>query len=171
MTLLVKEGSDMSKKLEDINNKLEDLKKLKDLQQEKRENLLNEIGIDSYQKLVELHSKIILTPTYNKYPNTIEIGDVVNLIDEDQTIYNDIYMEDAMHSYYGCSEVRIILEIIMEKDGIIANINNMDDYEILVSLGYQIKGYTLGNQFSLNEDGNITTELRCKKDSVKTLLK
>lgn len=43
----------------------------------------------------------------------------------------------------------------------------MDDYELFKSIGFQVKGYNLVNQFSLDNGGSPISEFRCNKDDVK----
>ena len=47
----------------------------------------------------------------------------------------------------------------------------MDDYELFKSMGFNVTGYNLVNQFSLTEDGNLISELRCEADDIKVLFK
>ncbi len=141
-------------------------------------SLLVDLGItpkqydQMYDNLLEVRKKLNISADENiKYANTLSIGDPVNLVDPDASIYADIYSlnhgENAATSLYGTSEIRCIKSIVMTNDEVVTEVDNMDDYELFKSIGFQVKGYNLVNQFSLDNDGSLISEFRCNKDDVK----
>ena len=79
---------------------------------EKVNNMINEMGIDTYHKLIELHSKLLPTINTNDDTDILQIGDFVR-IPQFIVIFKH---KKAIHSHYETSEVRLIQEMIMKKN-------------------------------------------------------
>lgn len=160
----------ISQRLDEIEQRLQD--------REEYLNLLRNLDKDSFEyremcsNLLKVREKLnISSKEDHQYANILSIGDCVNLVDEDVPIYEDIYsvdrQENAVTSLYGTKEIRCIQSIIMSNQDMVTEVDNMDDYELFKSIGFEVKGYNLVNQFSLEEDGSLTSEFRCGKDAIK----
>lgn len=175
-----------NEKLNNLEQQVDDLEERVDVLEEKfllqynYELLLNELGKNDaeYAKMREnlLRVKEKLNISFEedeKYANVKSIGDAVNLVDKDVSVYADMYslyaQENATTSLYGTTEVRYIESIIMSDDNLVVEIESMDEYEIYLSEDFYVIGYNLVNQFSLDENGNLTNELRCEEDGIKLI--
>lgn len=146
------------------------------------DRILTELGkndtefLEMRENLLAVKQKLDISSLEEpQYVNILSIGDAVNLVDDAVPIYSDIYSvinkQNANSSLYGQSEARYICGIIMVKDEIVTEVDNMEDYELYKSIGFDVAGYNLVNQFSLNEEGNLISEMRCGADGVKSLYK
>ena len=165
-----KTEENISQRLDEIERRLQDREEYLDL--------LRNLDKDSFEytemcsNLLKVREKLnISSEEDHQYANILSIGDCVNLVDEDVPIYEDIYsvdrQENAVTSLYGTGEIRCIQSIIMSNQDMVTEVDNMDDYELFKSIGFEVKGYNLVNQFSLEEDGSLTSEFRCGKDAIK----
>ncbi len=149
---------------------------------EREVDIMNGLGkdLDGY---VEMKNNLLSIKPYlnissydrEKKAEIISIGDIVNLVNSDVLVYRDVYSlynkTNSILSTYGTSELRYIRSIIMVKDYMMVEVDNMDDYELYQDIGFSVIGYNLVNQFSLNDRRDLITECRCDKDSVKKLIK
>lgn len=117
-------------------------------------------------KLKNVQEKLNISEEYYKYQETPIIGDIVNLKNENTPIYESRNSNNSTTSYYGTSELRCICSIVLTKDNYEIEVDNMDDYELFTELGFAVKRYNLVNQYSLNKDDSLTTEMYCDKDGV-----
>lgn len=117
-------------------------------------------------KLKNIQEKLDISEEYERDQEIISIGDIVNLKNENTPIYESRDSNNSTTSYYGTSELRCICSIVLAKDNYEIEVDNMDDYELFTELGFIVKRYNLINQYSLNKDGSLTTELYCNKDGV-----
>lgn len=104
------------------------------------------------------------------YASVISIGDALILNEEGVPVYicnTDLRTgENYKTSYYGTSEIRLVKSIVMAKDNTEAEVDNMDDYELFKSLGFQVIRYILVNQYSLQEDGTLQEEGRYETEGL-----
>lgn len=73
---------------------------------------VNNLKIDTFYKLIKLHSKLFPTINTNDDTDILQIGDFVR-IPQFIVIFKH---KKAIHSHYETSEVRLIQEMIMKKN-------------------------------------------------------
>lgn len=127
----------------------------------------NKIG----NELLNVQEKLnVSSEEDSKYGNILSIGDVVNLVDDNVLVYEDRSSlkkkENAVTSLYGTSMMRCISTIDMSNGCAEVTVDNMEDYETYLSNGYFEIGYSLVNENSMDEFGNLIVEFRCDKDDV-----
>lgn len=176
----------LHEQMDTLSNDVEDLEKRVNrlyqnyLIQQEYELFLSESGkeeleyLEMRENLLKVREKLNISSEEDlKYANVLSIGDAVNLVDESVPIYKDIYSvysgENATTSYYGQSEARYIEVIIMTDENLVIEVDNMNDYEMYLRDGFVVIGYNLVNQYSLDEFGNLTKELRCEEDGIKLI--
>lgn len=97
------------------------------------------------------------------------IGSTVNVL-ENASIYPDVesvvYQKNGKKSTYGDKVERIIESVILVKDNDIKNVKTMEDYNLFIGEDYEVKGYTLLNQYSVSNSGELVIEGRFEKDDV-----
>ena len=99
-----------------------------------------------------------------------EIITILNLVFVYENIKDLKNDENQKLTTYGTSIIRGIKSIIMENGNYIEKVDNMDYYELLKEKGYIIIGYEVINPYSLNYDGNLSTEFYVKEDDTKLVL-
>ena len=116
------------------------------------------------QNLLKLRENLNIS--YDEDRLDIQPGSIVRSVDENLTLYTDIYslneQKNGRNAYYDEKE-HLVESVVLEKDGNLKNVKDvslMDEYE---KLGYERIGYTLLNQYSLLE---FEGEGRCTEDSV-----
>ncbi len=129
-------------------------------------------NLEGYFKLKKVKEKLNVSSNEEiLYMTTPSIGDFVNLVSDDENIYrNNQDLENNQNgqtSLYGTSIFRCIRSIIMAKEDIVIEVDNMENYELFLNMGYVVTGYNLVNQYSLNEDGTLTDEFTCKNEDIK----
>ena len=85
----------------------------------------------------------------------IQIGDFVT-IQADAKIYTSVdelvLGANAQTSYYGDQKIRVVSSIVLQNElGEVCNVCNMNEYSNLILAGYHVVGYTVMNQYSLEE--------------------
>ena len=173
----------LHEQIDTLSNDVEDLeKRVNYLYQtyQEYELFLSESGKEELEysemreNLLKVKEKLNISPEEDlKYASVLSIGDAMNLVDESVPIYKDIYSvysrENATTSYYGQSEARYIEVIIMTDENLVIEVDNMNDYEMYLHDGFVVIGYGLVNQYSLDENGNLTKELCCEEDGIKLI--
>lgn len=130
---------------------------------------------EEYSKMRENHLKIKERLNISPYEDTlysdiISIGDAIIPVDNSVPIYKTnedlFYGTNYQTSYYGTKEIHLVSEIVMAKDYMITDVDNMEDYELFKSMGFDVVGYKTVNQYSLQEDGTLQEEGKFEKEGV-----
>ena len=125
--------------------------------------------LECYSKLKKIKEKLNISEKHSK--DILNIGDTVNLNDPNVSVFESGKSlennQNVKTSLYGTSIFRCIRSIIMTKEDIVIEVDNMEDYKLFLSIGYVVIGYNLVNQYSLNEDGTLTDEFTCNDEDVK----
>lgn len=85
----------------------------------------------------------------------IQIGDFVT-IQADAKVYTSVdelvLGANAQTSYYGDQKIRVVSSIVLQNElGEVCNVCDMNEYSNLILAGYHVVGYTVMNQYSLEE--------------------
>ena len=122
------------------------------------------------EKLVEVQSKVVKNANYEEMESQdIMFGDVVNLKNENVSNYSDIYsavyQQNGKKSYFGVSEERVVKSIFFTNGEDVQNSHTYEEYQTLLNNGYDVAGYKLVNQNSLDNE-RLIIEGRYSQDDV-----
>ncbi len=181
-TKMLSNKENKKQEIEKILQEKENSSKEQDKEIEEYLNILEKLGKTQkeYQQMKEaleiVKENVNVSPYEDTlYYDTISIGDEVFVIDDSVPTY--VTKEDLAWgtnyktSYYGTREIRLVSKIAMTKDYITTEVDNMEDYELLKSIGFSVVGYILVNQYSLKEDGSLEIEGRYEEIGVELVHK
>lgn len=152
-------ADEQDKEIEEYLELLETLGKTQEEYRKMSENLLN------------VKEKLKVSPYEDTlYSDIISIGDAILPLDDSVPIYatNEDLLEGTNYktSYYGTREIILVSEMVMNKNDIITDVDNMEDYELFKSMGFQVIGVKGVNQYSLQEDGDLIEVGKYEKEGV-----
>ena len=124
------------------------------------------------EKLLRIKAEKLNVSPYEDtlYATTKSIGDFVIRNSSSVPIYTSnsdlLAGKNFKTAYYGTKEICLIKSIIMARENLVIDVDNMEDYETLKESGFSVTGYTLVNQYSLQEDGTLDIEGKCEEEGI-----